>query len=51
VTTARVLVLSQSALLRMRNEHPALANRFDHMVITRLATSLARTNSLIATLG
>ena len=51
VEDSRVQILHRDALLRMRTEHPSLAMRFDHMVIRKLAGSLERTNTLIATLG
>lgn len=51
VEDSRVQILHRDALLRMRTEHPSLATRFDHMVIRKLAGSLERTNTLIATLG
>lgn len=50
VTEARIHVLTQGALAKMRIHHPGLATRFDQMVIRRLAAALTRTNRLIATL-
>jgi CRP-like cAMP-binding protein len=50
VMDSHIHVLTQAALARMRVSHAGLATRFDQMVIGRMAASLARTNSLIATL-
>jgi SulP family sulfate permease len=50
VMDSHIQVLTQAALAKMRIHHPGLANRFDQMVIRRLAAALTRANSLIATL-
>ena len=46
-----VHVLRREALERMRLAHRELATDFDHMVIRKIARTLARTNRLVSTLG
>ena len=47
VTDSTVYVLSTTSLARLRADYPALATTFDHMVIRKIAQSLARTNKLL----
>lgn len=46
-----VHVLRREALERMRLAHREIATDFDHMVIRKIARTLARTNRLVSTLG
>lgn len=48
VSAASVYVLQKDALARLRATHPALATRFDHMVIQRISHALTRSNTLVA---
>lgn len=43
-----VYVLDKSALARLRAAHPALAQRFDQMVIRKVSIALIRSNNLIS---
>jgi SulP family sulfate permease len=43
-------ILNKVALARMRAELPELVTRFEHMVIRKVAESLARSNQLVTTL-
>jgi SulP family sulfate permease len=43
-----VYVLNKSALARLREAHPALALRFDQMVIRKISLALTRSNNLIS---
>ena len=47
LTDARVYVLHQEALARMRTDNPALATQLDHMVIRKLVSSLCRSNKFL----
>ena len=50
VEASRVDVLHRASLDQMRAAHPALATRFDQMLITKISQALGRASKLIATL-
>ena len=51
VTDGRVLVLDQQALTRMHTERPALAYKFNRVIIVVLAGRLERSNNEVVELS
>ena len=47
VADSSVYVLSKTALVRLRETHPAIGTAFDYMVVCKVSRALARTNKLL----